>query len=236
MRKYFILVFLFSQLIAFSQSTKGIVEYTANIDSTHVAEFNKGIEQDKELPKHIKKSITDMYRNAQPDNYKLVFLNDESFFTHEGVLNVESEGYNMGSKAGNSSFYSDKTRVIEHNILGYVQNIPLKWTIVAETKKIGDFNCLKATATEKLYSRKGYYYDKEVTAWFTTDIPVPFGPQNYSGLPGLVLELIRDDFTIKATNINLNPTEEIKIKAPKESKIITQEKANSFIKQASEGN
>ncbi len=235
MKKKIILLFLFCQLGVFSQSFKGIIEYTASIDTAHVNKFIKDLERNKEVPNHIKTEVIDMYNNAQPENYKLIFLNDESFFSHEGILNVDGS-FNMGSKAGTSSFYTNKTKIIEQNILGYIQKTPLKWRITSETKKIGDFNCLKATATEELFSRKGHTYDKEIMAWFTTDIPVSFGPQNYSGLPGLVLELIRDDFTIKATHIDLNPTEEIKIKPPKESKIITQEKANSFIKEMAEEN
>ena len=235
MEKKIILVLIFCHLGVFAQTSKGIIKYRGSIDTTHVNKFIKDLEQKKEVPNHIKAEVIDMYRSAQPDNYKLVFLNDESFFTHEGILNVEGK-YNMGSKAGNSSFYTNKTKVIKYSILGFIEKLPLKWRVTPERKIIGDFNCLKATATEELFSRKGHTYNKEITAWFTTDVPVSYGPQNYSGLPGLVLEVIRDDFTIKATQVDLNPTEEIKINPPKESKIITQEKANSFIKEMSEEN
>lgn len=220
-------------LVSFSQSFKGVIEYSAAIDSIHVNQFIKDLEQKQEVPNHIKAEVIDMYRNAQPENYKLVFLNDESFFSHEGILNLDGK-YTMGSKAGNSSFYSNKTKVVEYSFLGYIKKTPFKWNITAERKKIGGFNCLRATAKQKLYSRRGHYYDLPVTAWFTADIPVSFGPQNYSGLPGLVMEVTTDKFTLKATKVNLNPTEDIKIKPPKESKIITQDKADALVKEMSQ--
>ncbi len=86
MKKKIILLFLFCQLGVFSQSFKGIIEYTASIDTAHVNKFIKDLERNKEVPNHIKTEVIDMYNNAQPENYKLIFLNDESFFSHEGIL------------------------------------------------------------------------------------------------------------------------------------------------------
>lgn len=236
MKKKFICFIFLCQLnvFAFSQSVEGVIEYTASINTSHSEKTIKDLEKNKDIPQHIKSEVIDMYKNAQPEQYKLVFLKNESFFNHEAILNVDGT-YNMGSKAGTNSFYTNETKVIEYSILGYIQKEPLEWNITSEKKKIGDFNCLKATTTEQLFNRKGYAYEKKITAWFTTEVPVTFGPQNYSGLPGLVLKLERDDYTIKATSINLSPTEVIKIKPPKSSRIITQEKANSIIKEMAEG-
>lgn len=55
----------------------------------------------------------------------------------------------------------------------------IDWKISGETKKIGDFHVQKAT-TE--------FRGRNYTAWFTVDIPLPYGPWKLQGLPGLILE------------------------------------------------
>ena len=54
-----------------------------------------------------------------------------------------------------------------------------KWEIGKEEKKIGLYNCRKATC--EIGGRKW-------TAWFTTDLPHRAGPRTLTGLPGVVLE------------------------------------------------
>ena len=55
----------------------------------------------------------------------------------------------------------------------------MNWKIEKETKKLGKFNCKKATTS---------FRGRNYTAWFTTEIAVPFGPWKLNGLPGLILE------------------------------------------------
>jgi len=57
--------------------------------------------------------------------------------------------------------------------------VDINWKIESKTKKIGNYTATKATG-----SFRGRFY----TAWFTYDIPVPFGPWKLHGLPGLILE------------------------------------------------
>jgi len=70
------------------------------------------------------------------------------------------------------------------------------WKLQAERKKIGEYVCMKATANLD---------GDEIIAWFTPEIPVPAGPAEYYGLPGLVLAVERLDETIFfATSVDLN--------------------------------
>lgn len=235
MRKYIYLFFIVTSSHLISQNIKGVVEYTAAMNNSHREGFINKLKNNEDVPSHIKSEVMQLYVNAQPETYKLYFNDEESFFKHIQILNVD-DGYNIGSKAGTSSYFTYEDEVVEYNILGYILKHPLSWTITSENKTIGGFNCFKAKATEILMSRKGYNYEKDVVVWFAPELAVPFGPQNYSGLPGLVLEVNRDDYSIIATSIDLNPTEEIKIKRPKESKIISQEEANAYIKARAEEN
>ncbi|SFB75760.1 GLPGLI family protein [Flexibacter flexilis DSM 6793] len=55
----------------------------------------------------------------------------------------------------------------------------INWQLTEQHKKIGKFNCQKATAT---------FRGRNYEAWFTPEIPIPADPWKLHGLPGLILE------------------------------------------------
>ena len=61
-----------------------------------------------------------------------------------------------------------------------------------------------------------------VTAWYTMDIPISQGPENYWGLPGLILEVSDGTTTILCSKIVINPKERKEIKQPKKGTTISQ--------------
>ncbi len=89
-----------------------------------------------------------------------------------------------------------------------------KWKITAtEQRDILGYACMKAE-----------YQDSTqlVTAWFTPQIPLSFGPQNYYGLPGLILAIsIGENKIILAESVELNTNTDLK--KPKEKKAISKE-------------
>jgi len=117
----------------------------------------------------------------------------------------------------------------------------LEWEMTGETKFIGDYECYKATLTrevEVMESGISINGDKDldadtdkepemktitVTAWYTSKIPVNNGPENYHGLPGLILEINDGTSTMICSKIVLNPNSKIKIEEPTKGKEISQE-------------
>lgn len=63
----------------------------------------------------------------------------------------------------------------------------------------------------------------EVVAWYTPQIPINQGPDDYWGLPGLILEVNADRTTILCTKIVMNPEEKETIDKPKKGDVVTQE-------------
>lgn len=62
------------------------------------------------------------------------------------------------------------------------------WVLHNETKIINGFICYKATSINKIiYGEK--VFNHPITAWYSPSIPFHYGPNGYSGLPGLILEL-----------------------------------------------
>ena len=71
------------------------------------------------------------------------------------------------------------------------------WKLDPTRKKIGEYVCMKATMNLD---------GDTVTAWFTPEIPVPAGPSEYYGLPGIVLAVERlGETVLLATSIDLTP-------------------------------
>jgi GLPGLI family protein len=71
----------------------------------------------------------------------------------------------------------------------------------------------------------------EVTAWFTPQIPVSNGPGEYTGLPGLILELNVYRTTLLCSKIVMNPNEAEKIEPPKKGKEVTREEYVKIVKE-----
>ena len=69
----------------------------------------------------------------------------------------------------------------------------------------------------------------EVVAWYTPQIPINQGPDDYWGLPGLILEVSADRTTILCTKIVMNPEEKEIIEKPEKGDEVTQEEYNEII-------
>lgn len=56
----------------------------------------------------------------------------------------------------------------------------IKWQLFDEFKEISGYKCQKATTT---------FRGRNYEAWFTSEVPLSFGPWKFNGLPGLILEV-----------------------------------------------
>ena len=103
-----------------------------------------------------------------------------------------------------------------------------KWKITPFQEDIKGYICQEATMTTE--------DSTEVKAWFTTQIPIPLGPQGYNSLPGMILKVdINDgDMIIEAKNIQLGELNEDWITAPKKGKKVTQEEFKAIVKEKME--
>mgnify|MGYP000088382137 CR=1 FL=1 len=112
-----------------------------------------------------------------------------------------------------------------------------KWELVNETKNIGDYTCFKAvykdTYNTQTFTENGeaeeITKDRTTTVWYTPQIPVNNGPEDFHGLPGLILEINDGKLTLVCSKIIMNPSEAIEIKEPKKGKVVSQEKFNEIM-------
>lgn len=71
----------------------------------------------------------------------------------------------------------------------------------------------------------------EVTAWYTPQIPINQGPDEYWGLPGLILEVNAGRTTILCSKIIINPQQKEEIQALTKGKEVTRQEYNDIVKQ-----
>lgn len=221
-----------------------------------------------------KKQIMDRMRSMFEKTYILTFDKQASIFKEEEVLEAPGQsGFGMwGNSFSTGAQYKNvksQQFIQDQEFFGRQFLITdslqkLDWKLGSETKQIGQYLCMKATATKKVDEfdwrsmrrrdrRKENKETKtdstkttsvsdeievpktvEVTAWYTPQIPVNQGPGEYWGLPGLILEVNADRTTILCNKITLNPQQKIEIQAPEKGKVISRSDYNATVKKKME--
>lgn len=133
--------------------------------------------------------------NAKHLRLGLICKEDSSkFFNVSDLSDLQSrKGTDLLFAGYSGIVYDVKTELLsQSSLLG--ENIYVKkelvndWTLVNEEKEINGYICYKATTLFVIeYGEK--IFKHPVTAWFCPKIPYNFGPNGYSNLPGLILEL-----------------------------------------------
>ncbi len=178
--KFLNIVFLFIFSFIFSQ--------TGNKDSLR-GEFTY-------LLKYKPNTLNQDYVNQEL--YSLQIGNNRAFFISENALKFDSlfmAKYNKNKDVidlsdipvSKSNFLIIQT--IDHSqfyesvgmtLLSYDSPVINNWKLVDEKKVINSITCKKAEVR---------YKGRDWTAWYTTEIPFPYGPYKFSGLPGLIVKI-----------------------------------------------
>ena len=200
-----------------------------------------------------KKDIALRLKNRLEKEFILTFNKEESLFVEEEQLDAISGATDSWGKnfAAGENYKNVKTNSQLQQQEFYGKKFLIKdnlqeinWTLDSASKKIGNYNCYKATTfipTEDLlwysfsWSRMRSNNDSgsstdsdsdsqvevtQVEAWYTPEIPVRHGPSDYWGLPGLILEVSAGETTMLCTKIVINPSNKIKIEGPKKGTVL----------------
>lgn len=216
----FFLLFITFTLLA---QTQGRITYKV------IREIDKNSSYEKMIMATFKdyETMTDefvFYLDFNQDS--AVFHLQEKLFSNKYAADVALNTIEYLSKAKhiNNKVYTESD--VEFGEFLIERAYP-KWKLLNETKKIGDFVCYKAEFT-RVISNENKVFEKKYIAWYTPKTPLPYGPSEYGGLPGVILELQAKGFTYGATKITLD--KEFKLPELKKSKIITYEKFDEILK------
>lgn len=149
---------------------------------------------------------------------KLIFNEERSKFVHsrgdEPIVLVNGVDYENGfyvqDEIGNviyKDFTDDSLKIRKIVYLEpYVSGEPIpemNWNITNTTKEIGSFTARLATTN---------FRGRNYKAWFTQEIPISDGPWKFSGLPGMILEVVSEkgdyEFLFKGIEMPIQSTSE----------------------------
>lgn len=249
------LVFSLVAMLTFAQKDfQGKAVYMSKT-TLDMSRFGNRSEQEK-------KQIKARMKNFLEKTYTLSFNRTESVFKENAKLEApgSTRGPRWGASNGQGSVYKNlQKKIMIEDVEQFSKRFLIledmkqpKWQLSAETKKIGQYICYKATLTKvdtrvdfRSIFRRDRGKDKDstktkeknndvkllnVTAWYSPQIPVSFGPDSYWGLPGLILELNAGRTTMLCTEIILNPSESVGIKKPTKGKKVNRDEYNEIVK------
>ncbi|AQS92793.1 GLPGLI family protein [Polaribacter sp. BM10] len=185
--------------------------------------INLNTDKNKTKAKAIKTEIDLM-------KFKLFFDSEKSYFKSEKNIPINPLMQKLATVVIGSTFNSyqynkSKLSLINIKIFDTIYKVNFSeknmknWKLFNETKIIDGFECYKAEKTININRTGG---KRKYTAWYTTNIALPYGPSGMGGLPGLILELQIGNRAIYIVDkILLNPKINIKVEKIKDGKTIT---------------
>jgi GLPGLI family protein len=214
------LFFFFISFTVFSQSGTITYDIQIGIDLTLV-------------PKDKVDFFTEIVNYAKEDQFVLSFNSTKSSFIRKKKLNNDSDydskikDIARGTYTSSSDLYIDIFQKLEvskesDGTLVENKNDTTSWEVSTDSKNIGNYVCYKAVKKIPFVSRRGGLKVREVLAWFAPSLPYSYGPMNFYGLPGLILELTDNKTTYLATRIDL-VKQEIEIGFPNGKTIAKEE-------------
>lgn len=218
--KYLPLVFFLAAAAtgnSFGQTHQGTIRYERKIDvHRHLQD-----EQMKAMVPQFQTAAYDLLFNDSISIYKAVPKDEapDPFESSGGGARVIMR---FGGPGDDGILYKNYSsgRLLEEATLEekkYVISDSIKtlpWKLSDETTTLLGHSCKKATATN--------IRGNKIVAWYSEDIPVPVGPDKFSGLPGAVLKLDMDSagavYTATEIRLSVNTKD---LKAPAAGKSVT---------------
>jgi GLPGLI family protein len=223
----YLLLFVVLPMIVAAQNKEGLVLYTST------AQFKMSLPDD--APEEMKNMVPPvqssqqvllfneqeiLYRDLNDDEKDIDIKHDDGdggaiqikMVRPKNILyrNLETD------KVIESREFMGRTFLVKDDVKA------LKWKLSPDKKTVLKYSCQKATLVDST---------KTVVAWFTSEIPLPAGPETFNGLPGLILELDMDNGarTFIADKVEFKSLEKNAIKAPTKGKDCTRAEFDKIV-------
>lgn len=238
---------LFFTVGLYGQNFQGVATYQSSRKMG-----NMQIKMDGMTPQMEEQLKAQMKKQAQKE-YTLKFNLTESVWKEVesleggGPATASGAGGNVvvriGGSGSNGSLYKntaelkfiEETELFSKPFLIDDELENREWELTDQSRKIGDYSVYKAIFSTISERKMMTFSDGEegemktisdttrIEAWYTPEIPVSQGPDDYWGLPGLILEINDGTTTFLCTKVVLNPEGGVNIKVPSKGKKVNRE-------------
>jgi GLPGLI family protein len=214
-----------------AQNTEGVVQYEETMN-LH-----------KMLPDSVLKQMRGMIPESRSTQMELYFKEDISLYKPAEEDEPQSGGGMSFSRMGGAMGETYKNLATEQlveqrEMFGkkFLIEDTLKvqrWKLGTDQMKILGYNCTKATLTDSVRMRGDSMTKRNITAWFTEDVPVAMGPGTYGSLPGLVLavDVNNGQQTTVAKKVDFKKIKDDDIKMPSKGDKMTRKEFNDKMKE-----
>lgn len=213
--KKIIFSFLLCLLTISSYSQSGEATYTFFIAKNGMSKkidslTQKGTGSNKAEALSLLKGI--FQGNTGSFEFQLKFNQDNSLFSFQEKMDIDNENgikttlLKSMSSSNKKYYYNRKSKEIYNQtiLLGETYLIKsssdsLQWKLTNESRVIRGYTCYKAVTYKTRYNLSGSTAKDKVVAWYAPSIPLSYGPYNFVGLPGLVIEAYEKNKMITLT-------------------------------------
>ena len=195
--KNFILIFICSLQFNFAQTIE--VTYSINVDGTGFESPNKEVLDAMANAVKIANSIkTELLISENKSRFIVL----RAITPEDGMEEITAIAGFVGSVDYYTDLNSNKMYCKQSDGMVTIANTTkLDWELSNETKIIDQFTCFKAILKQNVIGRLGNKLVLITEAWYAPALPYAFGPKEFSGLPGLILELKTKRTTFLASKI-----------------------------------
>jgi GLPGLI family protein len=228
MKKILLAAMFLGGLTQLQAQTSGVVTYKETI------KMGRDIE-------NVPEQFRQMIPKEQKTEWQLQFTPEVALYEpvkkdekeNEGAYE-ENNGMRMVIKmdAPDEKFYTDAkngTILEQRDFMGkkFLVETKLngkKWKMTGNQQQLMNYPAQEAVMSDG---------DTKVTVWFTPAIPVPYGPSNFGGLPGLILKMDVNDgqHVVEASSVELKEVAKSSLKKPKGGTKVTEKEFKAVVEE-----
>lgn len=167
-------------------------------NAVYIKQLKSIIPNESDIADDEDRLVKKILENLKTYEYQLIFNEQKATYKKVKKLNSDTSSVLKAMTEGVANFrgtifFDSSSKIVLHQqefagVDYLIENNKLDWILTKDTLQIDNYLCYKAKTTVIIKNADGKN-ELEALAWYSPEITIPYGPDGYSGLPGLILQL-----------------------------------------------